>query len=360
MGNALGPARRAWRHVAVAGLLAVVVAACAPPPADVEERPTTAEELRAQEGQNPYRRLWWRGRPVRSPQPTTTTTTEPPAPAPAPVPAPVPPPSSVAGSPLGVAGNFRIAFSDDFDGGSLGPAWYPNRWFATNCSAGAGNPEEQWYTTRPENVSVSGGVLHLTARRENYSCGEWGGGTKRYTSGWVQTGGSRDKGGRNVAPGFTCGVGCFVEARVKMPAGGMTFPAVWMLPVRESQGNVDARYPERPEIDILEFWETWSHWEHHIHSVCGNGNVDQGATFRGPDAASGFHTVGLYWRSPNQLEWYVDGVRAWTYTGCGVPGAGERMYIILNHAIGHAAPSPSSSEPFPKDMQVDYVRAWPS
>ena len=40
------------------------------------------------------------------------------------------------------------------------------------------------------------------------------------------------------------------------------------------------------------------------------------------------------------------------------PGAGERMYIILNHAIGHAAPSPSSGEPFPKDMQVDYVKAW--
>lgn len=357
---------RRLRFVVALATFGAAVAACAPAAPDpVDEDAPQSVDRSASSSRDPYRRRWERHRPPRAPEPPTTQPPQaPPSGPPSTMPPttppttpPSPPPVGVPGGPKGVAGSFRLLFSDEFEGSTLGPAWYANRWFATECAPGAGRPEEQFYTSRPQNVSVHGGALHLTAIRETYSCREWGG-TKQFTSGWVQTGGSRDVGGRNVPPGFTCTVGCFVEASVRMPPGGLTFPAVWMLPVRRSASGADAQYPSRPEIDIAEFWDTWSSWEHHIHSACGGRSVDVGSTHVGPDASAGYRTIGVWWRSPNHLEWYVDGVLSWTYTGCGVPGAGEEMYIILNHAVGHAAPSPSRGEPFPKDMAVDYVRAW--
>ena len=257
--------------------------------------------------------------------------------------------------PVGVPGAFHLDFADEFDGTSLGPAWYPNRWFATTCSAGAGADELQFYTRRSTNVSVSGGNLRLTARRELYACGEWGG-SRQFTSGWVQTGGSRDVGGVNARPGATCSVGCVVEVRVRIDGGAQTFPAVWLLPVDES--GPTTRYPSRPEIDAVEHYRSWTSWEHHIHTECEDGPVDAGRSHAGPDLTAGFHTVAVHWRSPQRIDWFVDGRLSWSYTGCGIPSPGDEMYVILNHAVGGAAPDPPLTEQFPKEMLVDYVRIW--
>lgn len=259
-------------------------------------------------------------------------------------------------SPSGPVGDFQLRFADEFEGTELGDSWYPNRWFATQCSAGAGPSELQWYTRRAANVDVADGNLRLTARQEPYSCAEWGG-TKGYTSGWVQTGGSRDIGGQDAAAGFTCTIGCFAEARIRMPAGGQTFPAFWLMPVERSEaGN---QYPSRPEIDAVEFYRSWTSWEHHLHTTCSGPDLSTGRSAVGPDITAGHHTIGVWWRS-DRIDWYVDGHLSWSYTGCGIPTAEDEMYLILNHAIGNAAPDPSPTEPFPKVMLVDYVRVWSS
>lgn len=269
-----------------------------------------------------------------------------------------PPPNGGTGvSPLGVSGEFELAFDDEFDGTALADHWYPNRWFATECSVGASSGEEQIYTPRASNVSVSGGYLRLTARRENYRCAEWDA-TAAYTSGWIQSGGSRDAGGNDAAPGFTCTVGCFVETRIRMPAGAVTFPAVWLMPLDVADGK--RQYASRPEIDVVEFYRSWTSWEHHVHLSCGGLEVDRGRSHADVDASEGFHTVAVWWRTPERIEWYVDGELTWSYTGCGVPAPDQEMYLILNQAVGGAAPSHSGSEPFPKTMMVDYVRAWSS
>lgn len=322
------------RLLLTAAALVATLAACVPPPTP---RPTTTT------------------RPPATSRPTATTTSSTSTTSTTTTTAP----AAASPRPVGPSGEFTLLFSDDFDGEELADAWWPNRWFADQCSSGAGDPELQWYTRLPENVSVSGGMLHLTARRETYSCGEWADrfpATRQFTSGWVQTGGSADRNGVNAPVGFSCTVGCYVEASVKMPEGALTFPAMWMLPVEDSGRS--RSYPTRPEIDVVEFYDRWDSWEHHLHTTCSGSPRSFGETFAGPDSTGGFHTVGMWWRSPSRLEFYVDGRPAWTYTGCGIPGAGVQMYLILNHAVGHAAPNPQPSEPFPKTMLVDYVRAW--
>jgi Glycosyl hydrolases family 16 len=254
--------------------------------------------------------------------------------------------------PAGASGNFALTFDDEFNGVGIDTTkWYPNRWFAAVCAPGANSTELQYYTSRLSNLYVSGGLLHLVAKKESYTCAEssWKG-TASYTSGWVETGGSRASDGSSAPPGFTCTVGCFVEASIDEPSGAILFPAVWMLPFASS-----GDYPSLPEIDNAEFYNSWTDWEHHVHLSCGT----QGFTYSGPDVTSGFHTVGLWWQA-GEIDYYVDGVKTWSYTGCGIPSGSTQMYIILNLAVGGAAPAPPASEPFPKEMQVDYVRAWSS
>jgi PKD repeat protein len=96
-------------------------------------------------------------------------------------------------------------------------------------SNGWGNNELQYYTNRPENVTVSNGTLKITARRESFS-------GSAFTSARLLT---KNK--------FTTKYGR-IEARIKLPAGVGTWPAFWML-----GNNIDAvGWPACGEIDIME------------------------------------------------------------------------------------------------------------
>ena len=124
---------------------------------------------------------------------------------------------------------------ESFDGTHSTPA------FGTRATGGAttgctisSNDELEWY--RPEQVSVSGGALRLTADRNPTRGSD--GREYEYRSGMVTTGPTiRDS---EAQMSWTYGT---VEARLRVPAGRGLWPALWMLPAdRES----------RPEIDIME------------------------------------------------------------------------------------------------------------
>lgn len=270
--------------------------------------------------------------------------------------------ASLAGSWAGASGDplgqgalaWRQVFGDEFEGSALDRGrWYPSRWFAAHCAPGATPGELQYYTDRPANVSVSGGYLHLTARREQFNCGEgaWAG-TKAYTSGWVQTGGSDASDGSEVEPGFTLGLG-YAEARFKVPPGKGLWSAFWMLPVRGEDGN---EYPTRPEIDNLEILgDSADVWRLNLHLL---GGIDENHHFDGPDTTAGWHTIGV-WRKANRIQWFADGRPIWSYSGPSIPGAGVRMYLILNLVPGGDYPGiPDAATKFPAEFLVDYVRAW--
>lgn len=64
------------------------------------------------------------------------------------------------------ASSWNLAWSDEFDGNSLNT----NNWSAEigTGSGGWGNNELQYYTSRPQNLQVTGGNLVITAQKESY------------------------------------------------------------------------------------------------------------------------------------------------------------------------------------------------
>jgi beta-glucanase (GH16 family) len=247
----------------------------------------------------------------------------------------------------------QLAFCDDFDGTALDTTkWYPNIRWASTCGLISQNQGVlSAYTPRATNVSVSGGSLHLVAQRESYSCD----GTTFYpfTSGVVTTGGAAIKKTQTIIPAeFTCTPGCYVEVRFLMPPGAMLWPAIWMLGY---PGETYTGLGPGHEIDILEQWDKWTRWHHSVHLLC-NGSVNSSTKgVNAPDTTSSFQTVALWWQS-SSLSFYENGAKKWTYTGCGIPN--YPMFILINDAVGGLARDPSPSDPFPRDMQVDYVRVW--
>src|SRR5262249_48774137 len=99
---------------------------------------------------------------------------------------------------------------------------------------GWGNDELQYYTDRPDNAYVKGGMLHLRAVKEAlFNFG--------YTSARLKT---RKKDG---SPLFNQRYGRF-EFKAKLPTGKGIWPAIWMLPQDEKYGG----WAASGEIDIVE------------------------------------------------------------------------------------------------------------
>ena len=238
----------------------------------------------------------------------------------------------------------KTLFDEEFNGRSLDAAWYPNRWFATNCSSGATSGESQYYA--PARVSVANGRLALTAKAGNYTCreGSWSG-TKPYSSGWVHTGGAATDTGLVRKPGFTFLYG-HVDVRFREPAGKGLWPAIWLA--ADGGPGAPQSYPWPPEIDMLESYGNPTTWSFHVHLA---GNINTGRDFTGPDTSTGFHTVSLDWR-PARITWSIDGKPTYTYTGANIPHV--PMYLIANLATGGAA-GPTDAAKLPATMLVDWI-----
>jgi beta-glucanase (GH16 family) len=212
---------------------------------------------------------------------------------------------------------------------------------------GWGNSELQYYTDRPENVTVENGYLLITAKEESLN-------------------GSTHTSARITSQGlFEQAYGRF-EARIRVPYGKGYFPAFWLL------GNDCAQniWPQCGEIDIMEYLGDMP------TSVFGSAH---GPKFFAEDAISkeyvlqndrfdtGFHVFGIEW-APDYINYYVDDVLYQQITKEDVleetNGEGEWVfdhpfYIILNVAIGGDLPgSPNTDTVFPQTMLVDYVRVY--
>jgi len=252
---------------------------------------------------------------------------------------------SLAGA-LGAAQpGWKLVWADEFDGNALDP----RRWEWEVNARGGGNNELQYYTDRPDNTRVEGGLLTLTARKESYTGPE---GTRDYTSARIRTKGKGDwKYGR-------------IEVRARMPVGQGIWPAIWMMPTHDTYGG----WAGSGEIDIMEYlgqrpaevFGTLHYggpWPRNVHT---------GTTYTHPNGnfADNFHVFALEWEE-GEIRWYVDDVHYQTQTEWRTEAApfpapfDQPFHLILNVAVGGNLPgSPDETTTFPQSMVVDYVRVY--
>jgi len=204
--------------------------------------------------------------------------------------------------------SWKLKFAPSFSGTKLNTkVWatcYPGASSKGCTNYGAGGAEQEWYQS--SQATVSGGVLHLTARPVATSGYNSLGKLKTYEcrSGMVTT-----------YPSFKFEYG-FVQVRARLPYGKGLWPAFWLAAANN-------KWP--PEVDILEHWGANTISKLYLHPTSG---IRQGAQYNAPTANSGWHTWWLYW-TKTRLTWYYDGRQVYTTTK-GVPH--QAMYFIANLA----------------------------
>jgi beta-glucanase (GH16 family) len=207
---------------------------------------------------------------------------------------------------------------------------------------GWGNNELQYYTDRPENVTVNNGYLIITARQESFE-------GSNYTSARLVT---KNK--------FEQRYGRF-EARMRLPYGQGMWPAFWML-----GADIDTNpWPGCGEIDIMENkGRTPSIVSSAVH---GPGYSAGQAIFKEYDFVNdrvdtGFHVYGIEW-GPGYINFYVDDVLYNQITPEDVTGEwvfdNGPFFLLLNLAVGGTFDGPPNAETvFPQSIVVDYVRVY--
>jgi beta-glucanase (GH16 family) len=253
-----------------------------------------------------------------------------------------------------IPAGYTLRWADEFDGSSLNPAYWSAEVGDGSLYGipGWGNNEQEYYQS--ENATVSGGLLHLTAKKESKVSGEL---TYPYTSARLKTVGKIS---------MTYG---FVEARIKLPALTGMWPAFWLLPESTYQNK---GWPTSGELDIMEnrgreerlvtatVHSATSAYSDLLHSnsITLSSPVDQ------------FHVYGMEWL-PEVVKFFADGSlygavsrEMWTgdcplYEGGPAP-FNQPFYILLNLAVGgnfDGGKLPPSD--FAKaEMSVDYVRIF--
>ena len=126
---------------------------------------------------------------------------------------------------------WSLYFSDEFNGSNLDTS----RWKAYHNAYGVDNKEEACLT--PNNVTVSGGSLKITAKRELVATCPTVSTGRDFTSGFI---GSREQGRYYPAFGY-------YEMRAKLPHGQGVWPAFWL---RHSAGA------SRAEVDVMEYFHS--------------------------------------------------------------------------------------------------------
>jgi|LakMenEpi05May12_1017382.scaffolds.fasta_scaffold00085_9 uncharacterized repeat protein (TIGR02543 family) len=257
----------------------------------------------------------------------------------------------------------KLLWSDSFTGkadGLIDSTNWTSRYCGHESANGGGtchNSEKQWYT--PDAIRLDGtpqGNAVITTKRVTTppaNAGNCMSPPCNYTSGRFDT--------QNKVS-FKYG---YIEARIKMPAGGANWPAFWAL----GDAMTQVGWPLAGEIDIAEqggnlpmrnsaavhFSKT------NTATCCGNHSYVVGEEKNQANYQTDFHTYGLAWQ-PNRLEFYVDREVFWTVTPANVQGQwvfNEPFFLILNNAVGGNVGFGGSYTGWSESKTViDYVHAW--
>jgi beta-glucanase (GH16 family) len=242
----------------------------------------------------------------------------------------------------------RLVWADECDGNGVIDT---TKWFhQTQLPNGFSwyNGEIQHYTDRIENAFRQDGNMHIVAKKEQFSDQ---GHTKDYTSARL-----------NSKFAFTYGR---VEARAKLPLGGGTWPAIWMLGknIDEPGAYWASRFgtvgwPACGEIDIMEHWgDNQNYVSAALHTPSSFGATVNVGGITDPDVSDEFHTYAVDW-TPTRMRFSIDNQVYYVYDpevrNADTWPFDDEMYIILNIAIeGDVDPAFNES-----DLVFDYIRVY--
>ena len=226
----------------------------------------------------------------------------------------------------------NLVWSDEFntDGAPDSSKW------GYNLGAGGwGNGELQNYTNSPTNVSVQGGNLKITAKAQVL-------GGSNYTSARLVSENKFE---------FTYGK---IEFRAKLPTGGGTWPALWML----GQNYATNTWPACGEIDVMEHKGNVPNvihgTLHYPGNSGGNGNTNTTTIL---NASTEFHIYKAIW-TPSSIRLYVDNVLFHTVANTGTLPFNSDFFLILNVAMGGTFGGAVDPLFIESSMEVDYVRVY--
>ncbi len=213
-------------------------------------------------------------------------------------------------------------WADEFNTGLDTSKWN----VLNNSNFGGGNNQDE--CSMAANVTVSGGALRITGKRETVTCGgtnpDTGNNTYYFTSGTVTT---RAQGGPMKFK-FRQG---YIEARMKAPKGNIYWPAFWL--VGPGDGSTPG-WPDYGEYDISEMYGTrpdatfgTMHYKCEGKTSCMTaanvynmktnsaygGTSNFGTQMNDPTTfanytggMTNYNTFGLLWEA-DRITWYVNG-----------------------------------------------------
>lgn len=249
----------------------------------------------------------------------------------------------VVGPPVDSAWKFASTptWADEFDVPGAPDA---ANWGYDLGGSGWGNHELGNYTNLPANVSIAGGFLTITAKKESS-------GGMNYSSARLVSKNAGD---------FLYGR---VEVSAKLPAGKGTWPAIWMLP---SGTWAYGDWPASGEIDIMEhvgYDPNVVHFSAHTKAFNWVINTQKSAAINVPGAVTDFHKYRLDW-TPYALRGYYDDAVVFTFVNDGKGFADwpfdKPFHVLLNLAVGGdwGGAQGVDDSIFPVSMVVDYVRVY--
>jgi len=186
---------------------------------------------------------------------------------------------------------------------------------------------------------VEDGSLKITAKAESYEGSD-------YTSARIKTQGLF---------GFTYGR---VDVRAKLPEGGGTWPAIWML-----GANFDTvGWPATGEIDIMEHvGNNPNVVQAAIHTPSSSGATVNIGSKTLNNVASEFHVYSVNW-SEDEISFLVDDELYYTYKpetkDANTWPFNADQFIILNVAMGGNLGGDIDAAFSESVMEIDYVRVY--
>lgn len=220
--------------------------------------------------------------------------------------------------PPAIGGTWNLAFSDEFNGTAVDAAkWSFTSSAESTCDAeGCSNPgNQQLEYNWGKNCSVAGGILTITAKREQHGSSAW-------TSCMLHS-----------KPQFQT---MYLETRAKLPAKKGFWPGFWTW---NSPSD---------EVDIFEYYSDNKTKIYLTDHTGGGGGCTPTLAF---DPTADFHTYAAN-MDGSKITWYIDGKQA-----CSAAGSPHQAASILLDMFVYSQIPPDASTTS-DTMQVDFIRAW--